>query len=338
MNAKSKLMWFVAVVALTACVSPQRPAASPQAVRVWPDPPETARLSYVGSISTPSDAGMSVSSWQRLGAWLTGEGRAQVRLVTPFGVAVDETGNLCMTDTGAHAVCYFDFVHKRFRRWQRVGNLPFQSPVAVGKENGIFYVVDSGLAAMLAFSEDGHLDFAVTNQLERPSGLGLSRDKLFVTDSKLHRVLVFDLKGNLLFQFGRRGTAPGEFNFPTHVTVSERDEVYVTDSMNARVEVFDTDGRLLRVIGGPGDSAGHFNRPKGVAVDHWNHAYVVDAMFDNCQIFDSDGQLLLDVGSTGVKPGEFWLPSGIAISRDDLIYLADSSNHRVQILKFLGQP
>lgn len=338
MNVKSKLLWAVTTVALTACVSPHRPATPLEAARVWPDPPEAARLSYVGSISTPSDAGMSVSSWQRLGAWFTGQGQAQVRLARPFGVAVDETGNLCVTDTAANAVCYFDFEHKRFRRWQRVGNYSFQSPVAVAKKNGVFFVADSGLRAVLALSEDGHLDFAVTNRLERPSGLGLSRDKMFVADSKLHRVLAFDLKGNFLFQFGNRGTAPGEFNFPTHVTVSESEEVYVTDSMNARVEVFDADGRLLRVIGGAGDSSGHFNRPKGVAVDRWGHAYVVDAMFDNFQIFDSGGQLLLDVGSTGGKPGEFWLPSGIAISHDDLIYVADSSNHRVQILKYLGQP
>ena len=64
----------------------------------------------------------------------------------------------------------------------------------------------------------------------------------------------------------------------------------------------------------------------------------IDVLFDNIQVFDRAGRILLAVGEGGEGPGQFWLPNGIAISRSDEIFVADSYNHRVQILKYVGNP
>jgi DNA-binding beta-propeller fold protein YncE len=60
-------------------------------------------------------------------------------------------------------------------------------------------------------------------------------------------------------------------------------------------------------------------------------------MFDNLQVFDLSGQLLLNIGQSGNRAGEFGLPAGVAISADNQIYVADGYNHRVQVLKYVGQ-
>jgi hypothetical protein len=329
---------LVALLAFTGCAGSQRApsAAEPAAPLVWPAPPEQARIAYVQSVHRPADVGVKSSAFVRFGRWLTGSEKGNEPLIKPFGIALDENDNLCLTDTGANAVCFYDRAKKKWQRWDKIGRLRFISPVAIARRNGLFYVADSGLGAVLAFKEDGKLLLQITNHLERPSGLALLKDQLLVADAQRHCVVIFDLQGNYRAEFGRRGVGEGQFNFPTHLAVDGASNLLVTDSMNNRVQMLERQGQCKAQIGSIGDSPGHFSRPKGVAVDSFGHIYVVDALFDNIQIFDPSGRLLLNFGEEGGAAGQFWLPNGIAISRSNEIFVADSYNHRVQIFKYVG--
>ncbi|MDB6028069.1 MAG: repeat domain protein [Verrucomicrobiales bacterium] len=303
---------------------------------VWPSPPGEPRISYVQSIYRPADAGVKASAFARFGHWLTGSEKGDEPLLKPFGLGLDENDNLCLTDTGANAVCYLDRAKNKWKRWNKIDKLRFASPVAVSKRNGIFFVADSALRSVIGFNENGKLLFQATNKLERPSGIAVASNRFLVTDSKRHCVVAFDLSGRYLSEFGKRGTAGGEFNFPTHISLDAAGNIYVTDSMNSRVQVFDNEGHFKKVVGSIGNSSGHFSRPKGVAADSFGHTYVVDGLFDNVQIFSSEGRLLLNFGEAGGNKGEFWLPNGIVISRRNEIFIADSYNHRLQVFKYVG--
>jgi sugar lactone lactonase YvrE len=303
---------------------------------VWPDPPEPARIAFVQSVHRPADIGIKMSAFSRFGHWLTGSDKGNEPLSKPFGIALDEQDNLCLTDTGASVVCYYDKMKKKWSRWDKVGNFRFASPVAIAKRDGVFFVADSVRSCVVAFDQTGKLAFLATNHLERPSGLAILKDQIFVSDSQRHRVVIFDLRGGYRSEFGRRGVAPGEFNFPTHLSVDQQANLYVTDSMNCRVQILDENGNFKGKLGSIGDSPGHFGRPKGVAVDGFGHIYAMDALFDNLQVFDQAGRLLLNLGSSGSQPGEFWLPNGVAISRSNEIFTTDSYNHRIQIFKYVG--
>jgi DNA-binding beta-propeller fold protein YncE len=330
--------WIFAALAaalLSSCATPPRGAAEKSAP-VWPSPPDQPRIAYVRSLHGPDDIGQSLSMFTRFGHWLTGETGESIALQKPFGLALDESGNLCVTDTGADMVCYLDFARKKWRRYPAAGKTAFVSPVAVAKRNGIFYVADSALGKVLAFRDDGKSVFEITNSLVRPVGLAIAGNSLAVVDSQAHDVSVFDLAGKFLFTFGRRGTGPGEFNFPTHIASDAGGHWLVTDSLNCRIQIFSLDGKFISQFGSSGDTSGHFGRPKGVAVDSFGHIYVADAIFDNVQIFDAAGRLLLNFGQAGDRAGEFGLPGGVVISPDNTIYVADGYNHRVQIFKYLG--
>jgi len=305
--------------------------------RVWPPAPEPPRIAWLQTISMPKDLGVKISGWSRFAKWITGQSKVTDQLNKPFGIAVDDADNLCLTDTGEACVCFFDLAHKKFQRWEKAGKLPFLSPVAVAKKKEKFFVADSGRGEVVVFNDKGKLLLEIKTELTRPSGLAISGEKLFVADAAAHCVVVFDLSGKFLFKFGRRGEKPGEFNFPTHVAADARGNIFITDSMNCRVEIFDTDGHFKNSIGGIGQTSGHFSRPKGVAADSFGHVYAIDALFDNLQIFDPAGNFLLDVGAGGSGTGEFWLPNGIAISRENRIYVADSYNHRVEVFEYIGQ-
>ncbi len=322
---------------LAAAASRKAPA-SPAPPLVWPAPPDAPRIAYVRTLSRPADLGVKRSGLGKFAQWLTGTRQESDRFVKPLGIFLDENDNLCFTDTGPNVVCYFDRLHKTWRRWEQAGAVRFASPVAVAKRGRVIYVADSVLVSVIMLDEDGKLLSQIQAGLQRPSGLAILGDRLFVADSLAQAVFIFDLEGRPVGQFGRRGAGEGEFNFPTHLSTDGEGRLYVTDSMNSRIQVFDRAGRFLRQVGSLGDTAGHFGRPKGTACDRLGHLYVVDASFDNVQLFDGQGRLLMALGQAGDQPGEFWLPSGIAISRDNEIYVADSYNQRIQVFKFIGAP
>ena len=313
-----------------------KPAASP-AGPAWPPPPAAPCVVYLSSITAPADLGIKPAALARFTEWITGGGHGASRVEKPFGLALDDAGNLLFTDTGANVVCCVDRARKKWLRWEKAGKTRFVSPVAVARHRDTVFVADSALGKVLAFDLKGKLLFEITREVERPSGLVIHGDKLFVADAQRHQIVVCSLRGAFLSRFGHRGSAPGELNFPTHLAVDAAGRLFVTDSMNCRIQVFDASGQFQCAIGTPGDSPGNLSRPKGVAVDRLGHIYVVDALFDNVQIFNDQGQLLLNWGEAGSAPGQFWLPNGIAISMDDQIYVADSYNHRIQVFKYTGK-
>ena len=75
---------------------------------------------------------------------------------------------------------------------------------------------------------------------------------------------------------GEYGAAPGQFNYPSELVVSEAGEVFVVDIMNNRIQVFDLEGNYLRAFGHGGRSAGTFARPSGIAVDAEGNVFAAE--------------------------------------------------------------
>ncbi|MBI5388272.1 MAG: 6-bladed beta-propeller [Verrucomicrobia bacterium] len=324
-------------LALLSTAGAAKPSSAASSL-VWPAPPEAPRIAHQQNFTRPADLGVKRAALGRFANWITGSDKGNEPLVKPFAVALDENDNLCLTDTGAGVVCFLDRAKKKWFRWEKIDRVRFSSPVSIVRHQGTFFVADSGLPAVVAFDEKGKLQFLATNKLERPVALAVSAGRLLVADSQRHCIVVLDMNGRYLTEFGHRGSGPGELNFPTHLAVDAAGDLYVTDSMNGRVQRWSSSHQFKNQIGSYGNRPGYFSRPKGVAADTLGHLYVIDAMFDNVQIFDREGRLLLTLGQAGSQPGEFWLPNGIAISRQNEIFVADTYNHRVQVFKYIGQP
>lgn len=312
-------------------------AEAPGSMPVWPPAPAEPRITYVREICKPADIGVKPGTFGRIGRWITGETRAKDQLDKPFGLSLDAEGDLLVTDMGDCSVSLLEFRAKRWTRWKGAGKIAFKSPVAAVRSQRTVFVADSALGKVFALGGKGKLQFELTRELERPAGLALLDDQLLVADSQRHRVVRFDTRGQYLSQFGQRGAKPGEFNFPSHITVDGSRQIYVTDALNNRIQVFDAAGQFRRAFGGTGVTSGNFNRPKGVAVDRAGRAYVVDAAFENVQLFDDTGRLLMNWGEAGAGLGQFWLPNAIVVASDQQIYVADSYNHRLQVFRYLGK-
>lgn len=339
---------------LAGCAGMQRPPGvlhlgmedAPEGKRVFfPPPPEVPRYSYAGQLVGEQNFVIDehkISMWQsvwRVIAGLGGEERL-VELARPQGIVTDARKRIVVADVGQPSVRVFDPVDGRLHVWEfATEGETFSSPVGVAAApDGSFYVADSELGLVAHLTPEGHpLDPIGLDQLVRPTGVALAGQRLYVADSALHQIRVFDVQTRaLVAEWGERGNEPGQFMAPTYLAVHGQ-ELYVADTLNARIQVLDAErGTLIRAFGTRGSKIGHFMLPKGLAFDSDDNLYVVDSFFDTLLIFNATGDLLLNIGGAGYATGAFQSPSAVWIDDANRVYLADTFNGRVALFQFLG--
>jgi DNA-binding beta-propeller fold protein YncE len=300
----------------------------------WPSPPDRARIVHLRTIASVQATKGNTGFFSKLLGFVFGDNSTSRWLVQPVGLALSPHGQLYVTDPGAKGIHIIDSDRGEYEFLGQTKFGAFRSPVGIAfAPDGTMFVSDSELGEVLAFDEDNDATFQVRDHLVRPTGLAVLQNRLYVADASRHSVVVFDVKGNYLFEFGRRGADSGSFNYPVHV--AGRTSLYVIDALNYRVEQFTLDGKFVSTIGKQGSAAGSFASPKAAAVDSDGNIYVTDALMDNIQIFNPEGQLLLVVGQQGDRDGQFMSPGGLVIDSKDNIFVVDMLNKRIQVFQYL---
>jgi DNA-binding beta-propeller fold protein YncE len=338
-------MGMAAMLFAAGCAqAPPTQASRPFEVPVFPPPPEAPRIVWERTLHSSADV-VADDKDASLRRFVTGERRSGEGLDKPYGVAV-RNGRVYVGDTVGRSVMMFDLNAGRFTRigMDDPGSLRMPFGMDVDPQ-GNLYVLDGTLKRVHVYDPNGKFVRMMGQDMKwsRPAGLALDavRRRLYVVDaggvdSKDHRVRALDLDtGKLLFEIGRRGDGPGEFNLPRDAVVGADGLLYVVDSGNFRVEVFDAEGKFVKTFGAVGRQRGQFSRPKEIAADTQGNIYVADSAFGNFQIFDKDGALLLDVGSRSNSdaPAKFMLPSGIAVDVDGRIYMVDQFFRKVEVFR-----
>lgn len=324
--------------------APQTREAKAFEVPVFPPPPEVARIVWERTLHSSADI-VPDDKDGGLRRLVTGELRSGEGLDKPYGVAV-RNGRVYVGDTVARHIMVFDLNRGRHSRIGVEEPGALRMPFGMDLDpQGNLYVVDGSLKRVHVYDADGRYRRMIGQEMKwsRPSGLALdaARRRLYVVDAggvdnENHRVHALDLDtGKPLFQIGKRGDGPGEFNLPRDAVVGADGLLYVVDSGNFRVQVFDGEGKFVKTFGAIGRQGGQFSRPKEIAADASGNIYVADSAFGNFQIFNREGALLLDVGSRGNTdaPAKFMLPSGIAVDSDGRVYMVDQFFRKVEVFR-----
>ncbi|MFZ5503639.1 MAG: 6-bladed beta-propeller [Pseudomonadota bacterium] len=325
------------------------PAVDPRTLKkeplVWPKPPEQPRFWYDKVLLTSADA--DPTHLDEFAASLTKNGQGLQGLGKPYGVAVHK-GRVFVGDTAYKSIFVFDIPNKKFFSFGRGMEEPVKLEQPIGLDTdgeGNLYVTDNATKQVVVYNRDGKFQRTVggPDYFDKPAGVAVDKngDRVYVVDiggirSEQHKVAVFDAKnGQHLFDIGKRGSGPGEFNLPRDATIAPDGSLYVVDGANFRVQHFTRDGEFLNMFGSIGRMQGQFSRPKEVAVDADGNVYVIDSAFGNFQIFNPEGQLLMSVGGRGAvnAPAKYLLPSGIAVDGDGRVYVVDQMHRRVDIYR-----
>jgi len=278
---------------------------------VWPGPPNIPRIRYINYLAgqkmdtTPADQQpKQKSTWMDRLAGTQPEKDKKLKqmpfqLLGPYGMATDTKGN--------------------------------------------FYVADQRVGAVFIFNTETRDASLIRNKFEAtfalPNAVAIDDDdRIFVSDAKLHRLLVLNAKHEVVDQI-KEGLVD-----PVGIAIdSENRLVYVADTQLDQVLVFDADTlKKVRAIGTTGKnheltSAGNFAGPTGVAIDGDGNLYVTDTMNNRVEIFDGDGKFISQFGQHCDSWGCFAHPKGIAIDSDGHVWVADPMLDLLQIFNKDGQ-
>ncbi|HKD83175.1 MAG TPA: SMP-30/gluconolactonase/LRE family protein [Terriglobales bacterium] len=295
-----------------------QPAAAPASQKqdtsklVWPTPPNVPRVRYTNYFAgmpldyTPtSEQPKKKSSWMDRLAGVQDPNNKQhfkpvpFQLLAPYGMAVNSKGNLYVADQRVGAIFVFNTETKE------------TSIIGNGHE------ATFGLINGLAIDDD---------------------DRLFVTDGKMRRVLIFDKNNKVVDQIKDGLIDPVGLAIDT-----ENRQLYVVDTQADQVVVYDADTlKEKRRIGTGGKhheltTPGDFSLPTFVALDSDGNVYVTDTMNFRVEMFDADGHFILQIGKHCDGPGCFSHPKGIAVDSDGHIWVADPMLDILQAFNRDGQ-
>ncbi len=241
----------------------------------------------------------------------------------PFGVAVDGTGSVLVSETVSSTI-------------RRISPDGVVSTVA-GRTRTYGAVDAVGTDATLFF----------------PRGIDVdTHGVIYVadTDSHIIRQIASDLQVSTLAGLhGGRGSADGNgdrarFNLPFGVAVDSAGTVYVADSDNFTIRRITPDGIVTTLAGSPGmpgsvDGSGadaRFLHPFGIAVGPQGDLFVADR--ETVRHITSEGDVTTIAGEEGMRgadngPGEqarFDELRSIGVDDAGNIYVADTFNHTIR--------
>ena len=220
--------------------------------------------------------------------------------IMPHGLTVDSRDNVWLTDVGTHQVFKYSpdgrlLLTLGERRVSGSDRAHFNLPTDVAVlPNGSFYVSDGyENSRIVKFSADGHYQF----------------------------------------EWGKKGSGPGEFDLPHGIALDARGRVYVADRSNARVQVFSPSGKFIQQW-----KTDRLGRPYSVAIAAANRAIIVDGGDQpekgpdrsGAIVVDLRGKLLNRFGRFGNQDGQFRLAHDVAVDRDGTVYVVDAWGQRVQ--------
>ncbi len=197
--------------------------------------------------------------------------------------------------------------------------------IAVGSD-GTIYVSDP--EANLVTGEHAGVRVIELTGLDRPLGIAVSGNKLYVGNGGHHNVEVYDLTSRKLIG------ALGAVDMPNAISVAPDGVVYVADSTKDVVRVFEG-GHWSMDLGGTGTGAGQLRFPVAVAADA-TRVVVGDQANHRLQVFDRAGKFVRSIGDEATSAengfcGHFNRVQGIALS-GDTIYVLDAYHGHVVVL------
>jgi ABC-type Fe3+/spermidine/putrescine transport system ATPase subunit/sugar lactone lactonase YvrE len=172
------------------------------------------------------------------------------------------------------------------------------------------------------------------NSIGNPEGTCLLKDgRIAVANTHYHRIVFFDMQGNVTDMFGEEGKQPGQFVYPVSVVQDDEGFIYVVEyGGNDRVQKFTADMQYVMTIGKAGTGPGEFQRASGALF--YNHKlYVADAINNRILVFDpTTGKHIDTLGEHLLD-----LPYDLAVDDREHLYVAEYGAGRVTEMDLSGK-
>ena len=258
----------------------------------------------------------------------------RARFNEPYGIAVDNAGNIYVADRHNHCV----------RR------------------------IDGGSGIVTTFAGDGSSGFggddgpASRAGMVEPNGLAVdpAQKRLYIADVADHRVRVVDLTSGGIMTFAGTGepehsgdggpaSAAGIYGARAVKVAADR-TVYILERQGSTLRAVDPHSGIIATIAGTGERAyggddgpalaASFNAPKELAIDREGNLLIVDTENHAIRRVDIRTRTVATIVGSGRQGGDgdggpacaaaLDRPHGATVAADGSVYIGDTNNHRIR--------
>jgi DNA-binding beta-propeller fold protein YncE len=235
--------------------------------------------------------------------------------VLPHGLHVDREGNVFVTDsqgnearTKGHQVIKFSPEGKVLMTLGKPG-VAGNGPDSLNQPCDVITAPNGDL-----FVSDGH---SGQNDDPPPGSTG--------------RIVKFTKEGKFIKEWGKIGTAPGEFRTPHALAFDSKGRLFVADRGNHRLQIFDQEGNYI-------DSYYQFGRVSGLFIAADDTLYAIDSESNARR--HPDWKTGIRIGKTTEDKVTAFIPpheaddfygaagEGVAVDADGDVYAAEGPNSR----------
>ena len=260
----------------------------------------------------------------------------------PWGVAINQRGEVVVTDWKGHCVSVFSPNGEKLLSFGTCGSGQgqFKHPYGVEVDGeGNILVADNNNYRIQKFTAEGQFLSAVGTQgsgplqFDYPADIAFnsSNNKVYVAGNWNHHVQVLNSDLTFSSTFGKEGNGKGQFNYPRGIACDSTGKVYVADTDNHRIQVFTAEGKFLRMFGRHGEGRGELDSPYCVAVDTSGMVYVSENDNNRVSVFTSEGRFVTSFGRRGEGSGKFNSRHGLAVDNNGVVYVCDRENNCIQV-------
>ena len=249
----------------------------------------------------------------------------------PYGLALDDTGNLYIAD----------FLNSRIRKINTSGII---TTVA---GNGVSGYTGDGVAA-------------VSTELYYPNYVYVDHaGNIFISDNGNQRIrkvntsgIISTVAGNGIGGYTGDGilATNAEINYPAGLWVDTIGNIYLADYSNSRIRKINTSGYISTIAGsgiagysgdGGAATAAAINRPLDVVMDHAGNIYIADGDNNRVRKINTSGVISLFAGNgaagysgDGIPAitAELNTPNALWVDNTGNVYISDTYNSRIRIV------
>ena len=198
-------------------------------------------------------------------------------------------------------------------------------------KTGNIYIADSGNNRVQVFSCNGDYLFMFSKKMNKPVGICISQNKVFVTQFDGHCINMYELKGKLIKSVGSEGNGKAQFKHPFGLDASDRNNnIYVCDWNNNRIQILTEELKYHSML-----ETDLLKFPRDVKTTR--ELALVLGSSDPCMfVFDSDHVLTnrLITKGVGKQINSTWC---FDIDREYNIIMSDRHNHCVYVFNQKGE-